>query len=489
MHKDIAEAHFVGQRPFKRLRSWPSSLNLLTISAILVPLAFFALGAVASWRAVNAEARSGIERTTDLLHEHALRSFETHEAVLTAVDQRILGMSWSDIRENTDVAAFLTALVKSAGPLAGILVADPDDKVAAASFALPQTPIDLSPLDFVRPRQADGAKSYVGPLIRQRADGTVTFPVARRRTTLEDHYDGMIASFLSPAYFETFYQHLNNRSGDLIALIRDDGTILAHSPHLPANDEIGAASQQRNPGISASDGAILVRSPLDGIERYISTRRVGDYPVFVRHGRSLRSVQEQWLTRFAPFGLLCLAAMGLLSLLTWRTSVATARERDARARLAVEEARHAADAENTARVSRLMETNVFGVTSCSTDGIIEANDAFLKMVDLTRDQFEANGFDWKAATVGADIAMEAHAQAEIMANGACRPYEREFLLPSGKTVPVMIGATLYERQPLVWICFLLDLTERREREAQQLFVMRELNHRTKNLLTVIRSIA
>ena len=68
----------------------------------------------------------------------------------------------------------------------------------------------------------------------------------------------------------------------------------------------------------------------------------------------------------------------------------------------------------------------------------------------------------------------------MLRRGSCPPFETEILIGDNNTVPVLIGATLYERNPFTWTCFVLDLTERREREAQQIFIMRELNHRTKN---------
>lgn len=464
---------------------------LLWLCAILIPVAFFVGGAFWSWEVVEAEARTGIESTATLLHEHALRSFETQDAVLTAVEQRTAGMTWDEIRGYASLKTFLTKLNDSAVPLGGIALVGPDDRIAIASFDMPSGSIDVSDRNYVKRIREGPSKSYVGSNVLARSANQVVFPVLRRRETADGSYDGALASTFTVKYFETFYESLTRNRGDLIALLRNDGAILARVPRLPpsTSDPLTAAPVQLGGNIVETTRAVLVTSNVDGMSRFVATRRIGDRPVYVRYGRTMQSIRAQWMRSFTPYGLLCIAAMALLSLFTWRTSVATRREHDARARLVREEARHAADTEGAARIRRLMEANVFGVISCSRAGILQANDAFLRIVDRSREDFERDGFDWTHATPPEQRALDDRAVAELVANGACQPYEKELIVAEGKTVPVLIGATLYERDPLVWICFVLDLTERRERETQQLFVMRELNHRSKNLLTVVRSIA
>jgi PAS domain-containing protein len=83
-----------------------------------------------------------------------------------------------------------------------------------------------------------------------------------------------------------------------------------------------------------------------------------------------------------------------MCLLIWRTATATQREQRAYARLAVEASEHAAAAKANLRMKRLMEANVFSVITCTDEHIVEANDAFLELVGLTRSQFRKEGFHW-----------------------------------------------------------------------------------------------
>src|SRR5690349_19236340 len=75
----------------------------LWITSVAVPLLAFAGAAEFSWRQIQVEARARLTRTVDMLHEHALRSFEMQEAILTAADERVAGMSWDEISNSREV--------------------------------------------------------------------------------------------------------------------------------------------------------------------------------------------------------------------------------------------------------------------------------------------------------------------------------------------------------------------------------------------------
>ena len=144
--------------------------------------------------------------------------------------------------------------------------------------------------------------------------------------------------------------------------------------------------------------------------------------------------------------------------------------------------------ESNARLHRLLEANLFGMVT-SADGIItEANEAFLDMIGATREDVEAGRLDWASMTPPEFQAADQHSLEELRERGSCKPFEKELIRRDGSRVPILIGAARLDR-PNAAICFTIDLTERRQREAHQLYLMRELTHRTKNLLSVVQSMA
>ena len=144
--------------------------------------------------------------------------------------------------------------------------------------------------------------------------------------------------------------------------------------------------------------------------------------------------------------------------------------------------------ESNARLHRLLEANLFGMVTSTDDVITEANDAFLDMIGATREDVDAGRLDWASMTPHEFKAADEHARDELRERGSCKPFEKELIRRDGSRVPILIGAARLEK-PNSSICFTVDLTERRQREAHQRYLMRELTHRTKNLLSVVQSMA
>ncbi|MCP8937963.1 PAS domain S-box protein [Alsobacter sp. SYSU M60028] len=144
--------------------------------------------------------------------------------------------------------------------------------------------------------------------------------------------------------------------------------------------------------------------------------------------------------------------------------------------------------ESDARLRRLLEANLFGMVTISGDRVDTANEAFLAMVGATAEDVAAGRLDWRAMTPPEYAAADEKALEELRESGASRPFEKELIRPDGKRVPILIGAARLDR-PDHAICFVVDQTERREREAHQFYLMRELTHRTKNILSVVQSMA
>ena len=119
-----------------------------------------------------------------------------------------------------------------------------------------------------------------------------------------------------------------------------------------------------------------------------------------------------------------------------------------------------------ARHGRLVESNIIGIITADLSGdVIEANDAFLRMVGYTREDLELGRVRWSDMTPAEFTELDQQATNELWATGACIPYEKQFVRKDGEPVPVLIGAAALERYPKTWIGFVLDLTERKRSEA------------------------
>jgi PAS domain S-box-containing protein len=127
-------------------------------------------------------------------------------------------------------------------------------------------------------------------------------------------------------------------------------------------------------------------------------------------------------------------------------------------------------AKSEARFRALAESGVIGVVHGRGQIVLDANDAFLRMIGRGRADLVAGGLSWPDVTPERWREIDDAKHAEMRRDGWFTPFEKEYLRPDGTTVPVLIGASALPDGPDDWICFVVDLSERRaaERERERL---------------------
>jgi PAS domain S-box-containing protein len=120
-----------------------------------------------------------------------------------------------------------------------------------------------------------------------------------------------------------------------------------------------------------------------------------------------------------------------------------------------------------ARFRCLVESNIIGIFLTDLSGkIIEANNAFLHMVGYTQEELRSGNLGWDAITPLENRQLDQGAIAELINSGVCTPFEREFIRKDGSRVPVMVGGALLEEFQQNAVCFVLDITERKQAEQK-----------------------
>src|SRR6185312_13402301 len=137
-----------------------------------------------------------------------------------------------------------------------------------------------------------------------------------------------------------------------------------------------------------------------------------------------------------------------------------------RAAISLENARLYRDLEDRERkIRRLIDSNIIGIVIWDLDGrLIDANDAFLRMVGYEREDLQA-GLGWFDMTPPEWQEVHARYEAEeLKATGMMQAREKEYFRKDGSRVPVLIGAACFEGQPNQGVAYILDLTERKRAE-------------------------
>jgi PAS domain S-box-containing protein len=120
-------------------------------------------------------------------------------------------------------------------------------------------------------------------------------------------------------------------------------------------------------------------------------------------------------------------------------------------------------AEREARIRRLVDANIIGIFIWDFEGrILEANDAFLRMVGYDREDLISRRIRWTDLTPPEwRDRDERQLVPELKSAGSLRPFEKEFFRRDGSRVPVLMGVATFEEDAHQGVAFVLDLSERK----------------------------
>ena len=118
-----------------------------------------------------------------------------------------------------------------------------------------------------------------------------------------------------------------------------------------------------------------------------------------------------------------------------------------------------------AKIRRLVDANVVGVVMWNLEGAItEANEAFLRMLQYTRDDLVSGRVRWKDLTPPEWRERDVLALAALEETGIFQPFEKEYFRKDGSRVPILLGGAFFEGSHSEGVAFIADLTEEKRAE-------------------------
>jgi PAS domain S-box-containing protein len=159
-------------------------------------------------------------------------------------------------------------------------------------------------------------------------------------------------------------------------------------------------------------------------------------------------------------------------------------ELESRSRALSAEAAERKRVEEALRISRsqlrrLVESNIIGVRIANFDGVfLYSNDAFLRMIGYTREEFDHGLINWTELTPPEYRQDDALIGRQLLETGVCDSYERVYVHKNGSLVFVLAGAALLDGSTDLAISYALDITAQREGELERVLLLaREQNAR------------
>ncbi len=140
-------------------------------------------------------------------------------------------------------------------------------------------------------------------------------------------------------------------------------------------------------------------------------------------------------------------------------------------------------------VRSLFDSNIIGVFIWNfDDSIVDANEAFLTIIGHDRDDLKSGRMRWDGLTPVEWRETDEKRMAVVRTVGVVEPYVKEFFRKDRSRVPVLVGASIFDRaQGVAFVVDLSDLRRAQDRardsERRRQEIQRELLH-TSRLATV-----
>jgi two-component system NtrC family sensor kinase len=328
-------------------------LRAILVASVILPAALFGYAGWLAYRSNEDSAERQIDKTRDIVNEHALKIFESVERSIAETSEIIRGMSDDQIRANESMLYDrLKRLADGSEQIKSMWIFDKHGRALVNSILFPSPPENFSDRDYFQAHLTKDAGLFVGRTLQPRPPlgGSPFFSVSVRRNAPDGRFEGVIEASVLPDYFEGFYAKVGRETGSYAALVREDGAILARYPRIGTDDlavktdgPIGRAMRS-----GSNEGTITQVSSLDGIERRVAYRKLPKLPIYVYAGLETRTIRNMWLSQLSAYLLVGLPATAAL--------IAIVVLALARTRRLYEEAGRRAVAENALKQSQRLES-------------------------------------------------------------------------------------------------------------------------------------
>jgi two-component system, NtrC family, sensor kinase len=293
-------------------------LKGVLVAAVALPALIFCYAAWQGYADGQKIADSQIERSRDVLNEHALKVFEAVQRSIAEIDEIIRGMSDDQISANQQqLHERLKRMVEGSSEVKSFWIFDRNGRALVDSLTFPAPLVDYSDRDYFQAHLDRDIGTFIGQVLRPRAPygGAAFFGVSRRRFSLDGRFDGVIQASVLPEYFEGFYAKIGKAPGSYFSLIRDDGLILGRYPALDGDVRLPPQGALINAfRTHPSEGGLTVLSLVDGIKRRVDYLKLPELPVYVLSGLETSAIREAWITKTSRDLVVGIPAVGTLIL-------------------------------------------------------------------------------------------------------------------------------------------------------------------------------
>ena len=332
---------------------------------------------------------------------------------------------------------------------------------------------------FRRHRELRDSGLVVSEPIQSRVTGRWVIVLSRRLEDPQGNFNGIVVAALDAAYFQSFYASLELGEKSLLALWSKDLRLIARWPHREEwqGKTLQDARLTKAINQGSISGSLIVKAPLDGIERLFTFRVADGLPLVLVVGQAESEILAEWYRRAVTYAVFCLLLGGALVILTcvWMRSYRRANAMAAKMTTAFEEKSREARA--------LLDSIPFPAWLLDNDGrFVAVNEAFCRYLKCKMDAALGKTiFDLFTDTDAACLQG-----VQLAAFQSRAQVRREFRLKlDGTERPFgFLGVPLFgdDGQPKGFTGVARDMSERNEAEQRRRLITHVFDHSSEAIL-------
>jgi len=286
------------------LRNFAATRRILLVvlaASILFPLACLVGYGYLDYQRRIADSDDMIDRLARVSDEQAVKVLDLNQQISARILELLGGDDDAAIRAHeAELHQRLRVIGGDFPQVAAIAVFGADGKLLVNSRAYPVPAISNATRDdFVRAK-AIRPEAYFSLPMYGPVSQTDVFNTTLGRSAADGRFLGVVSIALRSDYFSRFYADLTGGDPSLaLGLYRQDGQLLVRYPGWPPGTEPLAHTPFTN-ALRDKElfGHVRMTSSVDGVERLLAFRRVGDYPLYVMSAYATNAIFQQWWRHF-----------------------------------------------------------------------------------------------------------------------------------------------------------------------------------------------
>ena len=264
--------------------------SLRTYVLAIGVLALVANAAVAAYDVWWSYRTSIADTSRELLNTARLLSAQT-AGTLEAIDVLLRDTaSWyrdASASEPSGIFPELAARAEALPWLLSLSIADANGLAYYRSIESTPFTVDISDRSyFIAQRNDARPRLFVSEPIHERATDLDVIAFSRRLNDREGRFAGVVSGYITLETIQGLYRQIDVGTRTSVLLLREDGTLLFGEPSIA--DTLGRSF----PALVAlpAGSATQIKSPLDGVYRFVAVAPVGGFPLMADVARDESSV-------------------------------------------------------------------------------------------------------------------------------------------------------------------------------------------------------